>query len=69
MADANLNTCPKCDGKGLIRGEPRGHDADGEPLFVWSYCDCKASWLDRQYHQMRQDRLHGEQARKPQEGN
>ncbi len=34
-------TCDRCNGTGVIVGEPRGHDADGTPLFVQWACDCR----------------------------
>lgn len=34
--------CQTCRGTGLIRGEPRGHDEQGRPLFVIWQCDCQA---------------------------
>ena len=31
----------RCDGSGMVVGEPRGHDEDGHPLFVQWACDCR----------------------------
>jgi hypothetical protein len=38
--------CERCGGTGLVRGEPRGQDGDGNQLYVWWQCDCgaKAWW-------------------------
>jgi hypothetical protein len=35
-----MTDCPKCHGTGVVVGEPRGHDEDGNPLFVRWGCDC-----------------------------
>jgi hypothetical protein len=35
-----MTDCPKCHGTGVVVGEPRGHDEDGNPLFVQWACDC-----------------------------
>ncbi len=34
--------CHKCRDTGFVIGEPRGHDADCNPLFVQWECDCLA---------------------------
>ncbi len=31
----------RCGGTGVVIGEPRGHDADGNLLFVHWACDCR----------------------------
>ncbi len=31
----------RCGGTGVVIGEPRGHDADGNHLFVQWVCDCQ----------------------------
>lgn len=40
MSQLLMPTC-ECGGPIYIRGEPRGNDADGEPLYSWSECDCR----------------------------
>lgn len=32
--------CEKCGDTGVVVGEPRGHDAEGNPMFVQWACDC-----------------------------
>ena len=35
-------TCYICGGTGVVQGESRGVDNEGEPLYVWWQCDCGA---------------------------
>jgi hypothetical protein len=37
--------CCRCGGTCVVVGEPRGHDEDGNPLFVQWMCDCVARYV------------------------
>lgn len=40
MSDLILPTCERCGGPKYVRGEPRGYDEGGQPLFVFWECQC-----------------------------